>query len=360
MKKLIYPLLFLLMPAMAAAENAPVKYTDAANLTIVNKAQPGGPAFQRIDVARYPELPPMVTKYYRYSTGLAVAFRTDSRSIRARWKTVNKLPGANTTLIAQRGLDLYIRRGGKWVFAGVGVPKNSGTEHEAPLVEHMDTTMKECLLYLPLYDEIAGLEIGTDESALLEAGPDPFRHRIVVIGSSITHGTSASRPGMTYAARLGRALGFGFINLGASGQCKLDTFFAHIAAETQADAFVFDVFSNPSPQQIEERLEPFVRRIRESHPATPLIFLQTEVRESGNFDLKKRAFEADKRQAARKGMEKILETDSNIWFIDPGMDLGDDHEATVDGVHPTDLGFERMLDALTPRIAGILRKYGIE
>ena len=44
MKRLTYLLLCLLMPAMAAAENAPVKYTDAANLTIVNKAQPGGPA----------------------------------------------------------------------------------------------------------------------------------------------------------------------------------------------------------------------------------------------------------------------------------------------------------------------------
>ena len=50
MKRLTYLLLCLLMPAMAAAENAPVKYTDAASLTIVNKAQPGGPAFQRIDV----------------------------------------------------------------------------------------------------------------------------------------------------------------------------------------------------------------------------------------------------------------------------------------------------------------------
>ena len=360
MKKRIYAILGLLIPAMAVAENTPVKYADAANLTIVNKAQPGGPAFQRIEVPRYPELTPTVTRYYRYSTGLAVAFRTDSRNIRARWTTVNQLPGANSTLIAQRGLDLYIRRDGKWVFAGVGVPNRSGTQHEAPVVEHMDTTMKECLLYLPLYDEIAALEIGTDEDARLEAAPDPFRHRIVVIGSSITHGTSASRPGMAYAARLGRALGFGFVNLGASGQCKLDTFFARIAAETRADAFVFDVFSNPSPQQIEERLEGFVRRIRESHPATPLIFLQTEVRESGNFDLKKRAFEADKREAARKGMEKLLERDENIYFIDPGMDLGDDHEATVDGVHPTDLGFERMLNALTPRIARILRKYGIE
>ena len=168
----------------------------------------------------------------------------------------------------------------------------------------MDTTMKECLLYLPLYDEIAGLEIGTDEGALLEAAPDPFRHRIVVIGSSITHGTSASRPGMAYAARLGRTLGFGFI--------------------------------------------------------TPLIFLQTEVRESGNFDLKKRAFEDAKREAARKGMEKILETDKNIWFINPGMELGDDHEATVDGVHPTDLGFERMLKKVQPQIIRILQKHGIK
>ena len=103
MKRLTYLLLCLLMPAMAAAENAPVKYTDAASLTIVNKAQPGGPAFQRIDVARYPELTPTVTRYYRYSTGLAVVFRTDSRNIRARWTTVNQLPGASTFAATANG-----------------------------------------------------------------------------------------------------------------------------------------------------------------------------------------------------------------------------------------------------------------
>lgn len=222
MKKLIYPFLCLLIPAMAAAEETPTKYTDAASLTIVGKAQPGGPAFERIEVARYPELPPTVTKYYRYPTGLAVAFRTDSRNIRARWTTVNKQAGANSTLIFQRGLDLYIRRDGKWVFAGVGVPKNTGTEHEAPLVENMDTTMKECLLYLPIHDGLTRLEIGTDQAARLEAAPDPFRHRIVVIGSSITHGVGLSRPGLAYPAQLERATGLEFVNLGASGQCKMD------------------------------------------------------------------------------------------------------------------------------------------
>ena len=59
-------------------------------------------------------------------------------------------------------------------------------------------------------------------------------------------------------------------------------------------------------------------------------------------------------------MERLLERDKNIYFIDPGMELGDDHEATVDGVHPTDLGFERMLERIQPQIIRILRKYGIE
>ena len=72
MKKSIYAILGLLIPAMAVAENTPVKYADAANLTIVNKAQPGGSAFQRIEVARYPELTPTVTRYYRY---LVIVFR---------------------------------------------------------------------------------------------------------------------------------------------------------------------------------------------------------------------------------------------------------------------------------------------
>ena len=99
MKRLTYLLLCLLMPAMAAAENAPVKYTDAASLTIVNKAQPGGPAFQRIDVARYPELTPTVTRYYRYSTGLAVVFRTDSRNIRAGVADALELEGYILSLI---------------------------------------------------------------------------------------------------------------------------------------------------------------------------------------------------------------------------------------------------------------------
>ncbi|MFQ9760263.1 MAG: SGNH/GDSL hydrolase family protein [Alistipes communis] len=164
---------------------------------------------------------------------------------------------------------------------------------------------------------------------------------------------------MAYPAQLERATGFEFVNLGASGQCKMEQFFAHVAAACEADAFLFDSFSNPSAQQIEERLEPFVATIRAAHPTTPLIFLQTEVRESRNFNDKIRKFEDDKRAASEAGMQRLLKQDKNIYFLNPGMPLGDDHDATVDGVHPSDLGHGRILEVIRPQIVKILKKHDI-
>ena len=59
-------------------------------------------------------------------------------------------------------------------------------------------------------------------------------------------------------------------------------------------------------------------------------------------------------------MKKIKQMGyKNVYFINPGIVLGDDHEATTDGVHPSDAGFERMVDALLPQLNKILQKHGI-
>ncbi len=359
MKRFLLLVAALLSAGLHLTRAQELRYVDASTLTIINKAQPDrGPAFERLDVGRYPDLPKTVNRYFRYATGLAVVFRTDSRNIRARWSTVERLPRANNTLICQRGLDLYIRRGGEWIFAGVGSPNNKGLDTEAPVAVNMAEGEKECLLYLPLFDRLTSLEIGVDADASIEPLENPFRRKVVVLGSSITHGSGASRPGMAYPARLERRTGLQFVNLGVSGLCKMEPFFARIIADTEADAFLFDTFSNPSGEQIDERLADFVRTIRQAHPDVPLIFLQTEVRETGNFNERKRRFEAKKREAAVRGMKKLLKKDPNIYFIDPGMPLGDDHEATVDGVHPTDLGYTRIIDCIEPQISRIIRKSG--
>ena len=51
--------------------------------------------------------------------------------------------------------------------------------------------------------------------------------------------------------------------------------------------------------------------------------------------------------------------DKHIYFIPSDDFLGDEHIATSDGSHPTDLGFTYMLESISPKILKILRKYGI-
>jgi len=171
-RSLALPVLLLTLNAAGAQEKKPLRYVDAATLTVIGKSMPTPKPFQRVDTARY-ELWQPVKNYSAFSTGLAVVFRTDSRTIRARWKTGGYGLGHNMTAISRKGLDLYIERGGQWVYAGFGWPK--GDNHDSALVEYMDEGEKTCLLYLPLWDEVLSLELGVDGDSRIEAVPTPDR-----------------------------------------------------------------------------------------------------------------------------------------------------------------------------------------
>ncbi len=335
-----------------------LRYADACSLTIINKALPTvSSPFHRVDSSGWAAMPSAVKKLYSYPSGMSVVFRTDSRHIYARGHTLGRRRSTNIPAIARSGLDLYIMKEGKWLFAGAGKPGEC--EHFAPLCVNMDASMKECMINLPVYDELLGLEVGVEEGARIEAIPSPYAARVVFAGSSITNGSGVSRPGMTYPGRIGRALMVETPNLGASGNFRLEPFFAEILAGVQADAIVLDAFSNPSAEQIADRLMPFVAAVRRAHPHIPLIFLNTLVRPRGNFNLKVRAEEEAKREAAESAMREVTATFDGVYFINPGMPVGDDGEATVDGIHPTDMGFDRILSYILPVIARILQQHGV-
>lgn len=356
-------LLCLLLSAFPShAQKTSYRYVDASGLNVIGKVLPTSEPFTRLDTTMYKSDDKLIMNYCCHSTGLAVLFRTDSRNIKARWVTSDANAGSNLTAIVSKGLDLYIRENGKWVFAGVGSPNMKQAphdEHEGLIVGNMSEGIKECLLYLPLFDKVESLEIGVDEGASIEPMENPFKYKIVFKGSSITHGASASRPGMSYPARFGRDNGFYVCNLGFSGSSKLQEEFAHVLADTQADAFILDAFSNPAADVIYERFDGFVDIIRAAHPETPLIFLQTERRETRNFNTNSEAKEAAKQKAAQEVVRRRMQSDKNIYFIDSRDFLGDDHIGTIDGTHPNDIGFSRMLDVISPAIMEILEGYGI-
>ena len=115
MKRII--LFFALFAASASISAQETRYYNAAELNVIGKAIPTSKDFTRIDTSAYKFNDKVIDEYACHSTGLAVLFATDSPFIKAKWVTSSKNASENMTAIAQKGLDLYIRKDGEWVFA---------------------------------------------------------------------------------------------------------------------------------------------------------------------------------------------------------------------------------------------------
>lgn len=356
MKKLILLTVALLTAGIVGAQ---VRFVDATQLTLIGKALPTSHPYHRIDTTRYKGFTASENQQVRCSAGLALVFRTNSTRIDVRPGYSRFVYGGTSTpRVASEGFDLYIRQDGEWLYAASQAPSRRG--RDLTLVKEMDTTEKECLLYLPNYSELLTLEIGVDSTATITPMENPFRHKIVIFGSSFTHGVSTSRAGMSYPMQIERNTGLYFCSIACSGNCKLQPYFADYLGDVKdADAIVFDGFSNPGASMIRERLIPFIARIRAKLPTTPLIFVQTIYRESGNFNLGSRAREEAKYEAAREMMAQAMKQFDNVYFIDAKNLTGTDHVTSADGTHPSDLGYWRWAQNLQPELLKVLRKCGI-
>jgi hypothetical protein len=357
-----FAILLLLSFNVSLAQNSQkTKYYNADQFYLYGKAFDNTPnRYHRVDTALYNDLSPTIKRLLSNSAGLAIVFKTNSTTVSAKWTVGGNKPLSNMTPIAQKGLDLYIKKNGKWEFAGVGKP--NGNTGNGTIVESMDSSDKECMLFLPLYDELKQLEIGVDENSTISSLENPFRKKIVIYGSSIVHGASAGRPGMAYPAQLSRTTGLYFINLGMSGNAKMEPEAAKMVSDiTQVDAFILDCIPNPSPVQIKERTENFIKTIRQKHPKTPIILVQTIIRELGNFNLHWRTQVQDQNDEATAAFNRLKNAGiKDIYLIKGEHLIGDDHEGTTDGTHPNDLGFYRMTEQLSPQIMKILSPYGIK
>lgn len=341
----------------------PLRYIAADTLTLVGKAMPGGSHWHRIDTARYAALPQKVKNLFRTPAGLAVCFTTDSKTIAARWELKKKKYNDNFSPIAQKGLDLYrLNEDGTWQWTGVGRPSMTNLkENKAVVAQNMPGKSTTYLLYLPLYTELVSLEIGVDSAATLQAAPDPFRHKIVIYGSSILHGVGCSRPGIAFASQMSRRTGINFINLGLSGRGKMEGSVADMLAEIDADAFVLDCMPNPTGDEINERAEYLVRTIREAHPQAPIIMIESYRWENNYTDSVARAAGDDRARAFVSQAERLIRAGiPHLYLIRDRNAIGDDHEGSVDGIHPNDLGFARIIAAYEPELLRILRENGIE
>ena len=350
-----FALVFAMMSGLSAQE---MVYKDATELTLTGKLFNDTPnPYHRVDTVRFKGFTESENIQVRCAAGLAVLFRTNAETLSLRCRYGYQNHASNTMGVALRGFDLYIRMpDGRWQFAASKEGKD-GTA--VKLISHMDASMKECLLYLPMYSELYSLEIGAPEGSVLEALESPFRHRVGIFGSSFTQGISISRTGMSYPDQFTRDTGIQMLSLGCSGNCKLQPYFAEVLKAADVDALVFDAFSNPAGETIRDRLFPFIEMIQEAHPDIPLIFMQTIHRCGSHFDLERRQVEQAKQDAAEEMMKEACRRYKNVYFIRPCAHDGH-HETSVDGTHPDDYGYTLWARSIEKPILRILRKYGLK
>lgn len=348
----------LCLPFAVKSQNTKIKFTDARQLTLIGKISESPVFYHRVDTLAFRKIPKNVKTLATLSAGMAISFKTNSSKIVTKWCTSPRSPTSNMTGIAFEGMDLYIKRSDRWQYAGVAVPKSRECS-EAVVVENMASGEKTCLLFLPTYDETLSLEIGIDSGATIVPVENPFKKVIPVYGSSIVQGASASRPGLAYPARLSRETGYNFVNLGFSGNGKMEPAVADMLATFPMDAIILDCVPNPSPEEILERTANLVKTIRKAHPKIPIITIQSVAREKGNFDTQVAAKVVLKDKYFKQEIEKLQKQDRNLYLISAEGLMGNDQEGTGDGIHPNDLGFDRMLQKIKPEIMRIMLKYGI-
>lgn len=356
---------FLLFSAVAvhAQENKSYVYTDASTFPIYGKAVPNTSAtYERLPASLEGVIRQPVWDLAHHSAGISVRFRSDSPSIKLRWVSFGLHTMNHMTDTGTRGLDLYTQDpvDGHWRFARSARPQKD-TLNDLTVISGMEPVMREYIVYLSLYEGVKKLEIGVEEGSVIDqpALDSPRKGSpIVMYGTSILQGGCANRPGMAFTNIISRELDREVVNLGFSGNARLDYEIASLlAAVKDPSLFVLDNVPNCEASLIDERQEKFFRIIRDAHPDVPVIFIENPNYPHAVFDKVTAADIAARNASIRAVYEKLKKAgERKIYYIKGDKMLGLDGEATVDGVHFTDLGMVRYTEYVLPTLKKALRK----
>ncbi len=310
--------------------------------------------FDRLPAEADGKVTPAVWGLSRDSAGQMFRFRTDATTIYAHYKVTKALlamPHMPATGVS--GLDLYARdKDGKWRWVQVARP--TAQEMKIRLAENLDPGEREYAIYLPLFNGVEFLHVGVPEGKKL-TGLEPRAKPVVFYGTSITHGACASRPGMVHTAILGRRFDVPVVNLGFSGNGRMDKEVGDFLVRIDAAAYVIDCLPNMGAKDVAERCVPLVKQLRATRPDTPIVLVEDR-RNTDSWILAGRRKHHDDNHAALKAAYEQLVKDGvkGLSYV-PGDHLyGDDADGATDGSHASDLGFFRQADVFEPFLKAAL------
>ncbi len=348
-----------------------LKFYDALRFRMINKGWDNTlTPYTRIPATLKDSVRETLWDRAKNSAGIGIRFATNSHCVAVRYNLMSNFHMAHMADTGIKGTDLYILDDeGVWRFVNCNRPyRDYNYKGEGPrkdsiqskvYIDKLDGRWHEYMIYLPLYDGINWMEIGVEPSAEITQPRvnSPRREKkFVFYGTSIMHGGCASRTGMVATSILQRDLDVECVNIGVSGEGKMDSCMARaMAAIPHVDAYILDPIPNCTKLMCDTLTYGFVKTLRDLRPEVPIFMVEGQEYSYERFSGFYSKYLPEKNEEYHKNYLKLkAENPRNLYYIDRKDLYGPDCEGSVDGIHLTDLGFHYYAQKLKPYLEAIL------
>lgn len=295
------------------------------------------------------------------SAGLSVAFYTDSPEIKIRYAVKGNRSMAHMPATGVSGVDLYAtdKNGrNRWCAAKYSFSDTVTYTYGGLAYEDSSNKGYEYELFLPLYNSVSFLEIGVKEEAFFQFIPVSKEKPLVIYGTSIAQGACASRPGMAWGNIVSRKLGHPVVNLGFSGNGKLEKEMFELLAETDARLYLIDCMPNMLGNDtavIAERIAEGVKILRSRSDAPVLLAEHSGYMNEYTSKTAEISYRAANNRL-RKAYDALVEKGVPGVFYLTREEIGLSMDGMVEGVHPNDLGMQQYADSYIGKIKEVLKE----
>jgi hypothetical protein len=147
------------------------------------------------------------------------------------------------------------------------------------------------------------------------------------------------------------------VNLGFSGNGRMDRAVGEYLAQVDAAAYVIDCLPNMQPADVSEKCVPLVKQLREARADTPIVLVEDRRFTNDWITPAKKQFH-DQNHAALRAAYDALQKEGvqGLYYIEGDHLYGDDTEGATDASHASDLGFMRQADVFEPVLRRALGK----
>lgn len=302
----------------------------------------------------------------RHAAGLKIRFRSNSKNIVIRYQVNGKYEMPHMPATGVSGVDMYAKNSdGDWVWLRGRYSFGDTIQYNFFEINPKDTyheNGREYHLYLPLYNSIKWLEIGYEDGTHFEPLPIRPERPIVVYGTSIAHGACASRPGMAWASILERKMDRPLINLGFSGNGRLENEALDLISEIDAKLYVLDCLPNLTPtknrttDEVRKLIIEAVKQLKQKQPDVPILLVDHDGYSDASLNLTRKDIVEQLNNANHETFAQLKSDGYNEIYLLTNDELNLSYESFVDGTHPTDLGMMEYANAYETRIREILHE----